>query len=104
MSLGARCGIAYVKRLETGAVLIEGLVVVLDELLWDTDQPRLVIDGAPQTGMPAVHGAQDLAGYVLPTSSKAPQSQYWRTQPKRGRYIHILMVWGGCFGGETVKL
>ena len=40
VSSGVRCGIAYVKRLETGAVLIEGLVVVLDELLWDRDQPR----------------------------------------------------------------
>jgi hypothetical protein len=103
-SSGVRCGIAYVKRLETGAVLIEGLVVVLDELLWYRDQPRFATGSAPQTGMPAVHGAQRLARYVLPTSSKASHSQSRRTRPKRGRYnIHILMVWGCCSTGETVK-
>jgi hypothetical protein len=104
MSSGVRCGIAYVKRLETGAVLIEGLVVVLDELLWYRDQPRFATGSAPQTEMPAVHGAQRLARYVLPTSSKASHSQSRRTRPKRGRYnIHILMVWGCCSTGETVK-
>ncbi len=62
---------AYVKWGESSAVLIEGLVVVLDELLCDADQPRFKIGRT--IGRDSWRSG--LVVYILPTSSKACRSQ-----------------------------